>query len=1136
MPGETAYVIRLAGWLARALGGSAALFEEFITDDLGVELPPAVVEAPAVATALQQAAASANRAEDVGTTLESFSDSADEVEILAAFLALGTELGTYFTALDGLVDAVGAAVTPETVPDPAARATAQGFAGELVKRLADYVIASALTDEAPQFAFVLRLLGLLDWRRMPPPGGDELARDYVHRSLELQRFKLLISDPAEHYRQALGWGDESFDPEDIFRLARDFFGVEDDVDAGVDDGEPFLRIGELVIRRDSSVAPPGMLLSLIAEFDDDRSARVEMNDEWGAGLTSDLRMIGTISARLTPPLAVELQPPEGEIIGSLRAQLDRNEAAQPFDVVGGTGLMSLSADNAALGLGLDADWQITRGTASIDPLVFAQIDGLTLVLGTSDADSFVASLLAGAEVKGEFDLGLEWRATTGLRVTASGGVEVAVPIHSRLGPVELDTIYLALRILENGTLSLETSSALSGRLGPLTAAVDRLGTTLDLRFVEGADARYGPFDLALRFKPPNGIGIAVDAVAVKGGGYLSIDAARGQYAGALELVVGDFLMLNAVGLVTTRNPDGSPGFSLVALISADFGAGIQLGYGFKLLAVGGLFGLNRTVRLEALVEGVKSGAIEHVMFPRDVVENAPRIITDLQAFFPQQDDRFLIGPMAKIGWGAPTLVSLALAVVIEIPGDITIAGILRIALPDEELAIVVIQVNFVGAIELDRGRVYFFAALYDSHLLGLTLEGEMAALATFGDEPDFVLSVGGFHPRFEPPPLPVPTPRRIAIDILNQPNAKLRAEGYLAVTTNTAQFGARADAFFGFDAFSIEGSLAFDALLQFSPLHFVADISCSFSLKAFGAGVFAIRVQLALEGPTPWRARGTGSLKVLFLEISVDFDITWGEDRPAPLPPIEVMPVLTQELSRDANWQAELPPGSTLLVSVRPHDSEDPALVVHPVGTLRVSQRAVPLELSIDKVGNQPVSDARRFSLTADGGGLVKRDDAAEKFAPAQFREFSDADKLSLPAFEPVPGGIELSVAGVQRASGPAIERANRYELITIDSEGDSARRGLHTPPSGLEAHFARGASAARSPLSRAARDKLTPFADRVTVTGERFVVARQADSTAQAPAFASEALARDHLARELERDASLAGSLHVIPEFEAVG
>ena len=50
-------------------------------------------------------------------------------------------------------------------------------------------------------------------------------------------------------------------------------------------------------------------------------------------------------------------------------------------------------------------------------------------------------------------------------------------------------------------------------------------------------------------------------------------------------------------------PDGSDGFSLVIIVTAEFGSGLQLGFGFTLLGVGGLLGLNRTVNADALLAG-----------------------------------------------------------------------------------------------------------------------------------------------------------------------------------------------------------------------------------------------------------------------------------------------------------------------------------------------------------------------------------------------------------------------------------------------------------------------------------------------------------------------------------------------------
>ena len=164
------------------------------------------------------------------------------------------------------------------------------------------------------------------------------------------------------------------------------------------------------------------------------------------------------------------------------------------------------------------------------------------------------------------------------------------------------------------------------------------------------------------------------------------------------------------------------------------------------------------MNLQALMEGVRSNAVESVMFPQDVVANAPRIISDLRAFFPTKQGTFLIGPMIKLGWGTPTLISVAVGVIIEIPGNIAIVGVLKVVLPTEDAPLLKLQVNFAGAIEFDKKRLYFFAALYDSRILFMTLEGEMGLLVAWGDDANFVLSVGGFHPSFTPPPLPFPSP------------------------------------------------------------------------------------------------------------------------------------------------------------------------------------------------------------------------------------------------------------------------------------------------------------------------------------------------------------------------------------------
>ena len=105
--------------------------------------------------------------------------------------------------------------------------------------------------------------------------------------------------------------------------------------------------------------------------------------------------------------------------------------------------------------------------------------------------------------------------------------------------------------------------------------------------------------------------------------------------------------------------------------------------------------------------------------------------------------------MAKIGWGTPTLISVSLGVIIEIPGNVVILGRLRARAAHRRTSrCSCCSSTFIGALEFDKRRIWFFASLYESRILFITLDGEMGLLMDFSDNPNFVLSVGGFHPRF----------------------------------------------------------------------------------------------------------------------------------------------------------------------------------------------------------------------------------------------------------------------------------------------------------------------------------------------------------------------------------------------------
>ena len=541
-------------------------------------------------------------------------------------------------------------------------------------------------------------------------------------------------------------------------------------------------------------------------------------------------------------------------------------------------------------------------------------------------------------------------------------------------------------------------------------------------------------------------GLSVDAGVVRGGGFLRLDPDKGEYSGALELALFDVISIQAIGLITTRMPDGSRGFSLLIILTAEFGTGIQLGLGFTLLAVGGLLGLNRAMRLDVLAAGIRTGALNSVLFPKDVVANAPRIISDLRAIFPAQQGTFLIGPMVKLGWGTPTLVSLSLGVLIEIPGNVAIVGVLRVALPAEDAPLLVLQVSFLGAIEFDRNRVWFFASLFDSHVLFVPIDGEMGLLAAFGDDSNFVVSVGGFHPAFEAPPLPFPTPNSRRAEPARHGGRQARGDGLLRGHDEHGAVRRACLALLWIQLrASFEGELGFDALFRFSPFSFVIAVSASIGFKVFGVGLFSIHLDFTLEGPTPYRAHGKGGVDLWLVSFSAELQHHVGRRRAGD----------AAAARSDAAADARARESGEL-----DHDDSRSQQAAGVAQAARSAHRRRAAASDRHAAGGATRSSARsrarqggqyrahgRPSLRAQvrGGGLVRQRDAEEKFAPAQFRNLEDADKLSQPAFQPEHAGLELVAPVRTRTPSRAVQRTVRYEEIIIDSQLQPNDHGLRT-------------------------------------------------------------------------------------------
>lgn len=667
----------------------------------------------------------------------------------------------------------------------------------------------------------------------------------------------------------------------------------------------------------------------------------------------------------------------------------------------------------------EVEGTLTAAESGVEADVLATTGESTFSLSPGNADGFVQKVLPEDGFDVDFDAGVGWATGRGLYFAGGGaGITAHVPVDFSLGSVlTVETLHLAARPDSEGdpvTVPVEVSTSPQVQLGPVGATVERIGLEAALSFPEDSDGNLGPLHVNLGFKPPTGAGLSVDAGAVVGGGYLSFDPENERYSGTLQLQVGP-LTLTAVGLLTTQFPDGRDGFSLLVIITGEFPA-VQLGFGFTLNGLGGLLGVNRGTKVEALRAGLRDGTTKSVLFPTDPLRNAPRIVSDLRRVFPPTAGRHVFGPMAKLGWGTPTIMTAEIGVLLSLPSPVRLVllGRIHAALPDDDAALVVFNMDAIGVVDFGAKEASIDATLYDSRLVAYTLTGDMAMRTSWGSDPGFALSVGGFHPRFEPPS-DFPALRRISLT-LGPGNPLIRWQGYFAITSNTVQAGASVELSAAAAGFSLDGHLGFDALFQFDPFKLMVDIAAGFALRRGGTKLMSVGLKGSLAGPNPWHVRGKASFEIWPLSFSVNVDATFGErSEPPPLPPADVFGKVVEALGRPANWSAQLPEGGNSVVTLRQVERPEGTVLAHPLGTLQVRQQVAPLGVTIDTFGNAPPDTYTKFwvdsvTVAAETQDLGARD-VRERFAPAQFFDLSDAAKLDGPAFERYAAGTTVGNA-----------------------------------------------------------------------------------------------------------------------------
>ncbi|MFD1687025.1 DUF6603 domain-containing protein [Halobellus litoreus] len=1107
----------------------------------------------------------ANDVSDAYQTLESLltGDEPPDVEDLSRIVSLSKTLVDAVHRLDDLQ-------FEAYVDDP-----------DVVEPLFDYLLVRYVSEEHPQLFDLIQIVGAV----------SEDERGYPE-ALDFGRLVDSLTSPNQYVRRRYRWGSEAFDGLQLLSHLRGILlGLK--IPASLEPQPPTERWrsiapgdGDLVTERlripivyldtaegereaglflvtapssplgrppGIAIAPYGLQSLTGAGSADGRlDETVRLDDDWTFSI--DLSAAGATDCALVvrPGGATLLTPGSTSTPTELRGSVELERSTvdgDPTVLLGdesasNLSLTSVSARAAVEYSGDDASFLVELPV------------GTRLAVIPAEADGFLRSILPASGIETDIDTSVGWSSDSGLFFQGGGSLSVSLPQHRSLGPVTLSEIFLGLSVADRGVV-MEGTASIGVTLGPISGVVERIGIEAEIDFPAGRDGTFGPVDADVGFSPPKGFGISIDASAVTGEGYLSFDAENERYEGTLKLAFGD-IVVNAVGLLTTRLPGGEDGFSLLIIISGEFPP-IQLGMGVTLNALGGLLGVNRTTQFDVLRSGLKKGSMKSVLFPEDPVRNAPQLISDLRSIFPPMNDRHVIGPMARFAWGTPPIVTADVGILLELPAPIRLAILGRISavLPAEEGALIELNMDALGVVDFGEGTASVDASLSDSRIVTLVITGDMALRSSWGDNPGFGLSVGGFNPRFTPPP-EFPDLRRLSLNLCPGNNPRLRLAGYFAVTSNTVQFGARVDLYAAAGKFSISGYLGFDALFQFDPFKFVVDVAAGVALKVGGSTLMSISFEGMFSGPAPWHVKGRAKFKILFFSFSVSVEKKFGERAdPSTLPPPDVLGELQAAIERDGNWAAQLPEDNRTVVSLRDVDATDGEVLAHPLGTLSVRQRVVPLDIAIDRYGSAAPLRYDTFGITdvsIEGSSQTQPGTAEqprppageairEQFAPAQYFDLTDDEKLSRPGFERLPAGRRIGndLLAYGGESDPSLITTTtlEYETDVDDASLDVYAKPFDDPlglPLDVANALANSSAVAQAETRTTGQAKYDGPDQRIDVEETGYVVASSADLSREGVVIdgATRTEAEQALSRHVDEHPEKSGDLQVVAMHEA--
>ncbi len=422
-----------------------------------------------------------------------------------------------------------------------------------------------------------------------------------------------------------------------------------------------------------------------------------------------------------------------------------------------------------------------------------------------------------------------------------------VDVNKTFGPLHIDRIGLAHKMLTAGD---GIGALVDGGVSISGLSVEVQGLELDIPLKHPAELDQWEVDLS-------GLAVSFEAgpVSIVGGLLKTGAGSTVEYDGELSVQVGSF-GLSAVGAYS-KPTDGTDSYtSLFAVVVIDAPIG-----GPPYLFVTGLAGgagYNRQLIVPSDPAAIPNFPLVKV-FDGGAGTDPMGTLRSMSAAMPARRGSYWVAAGVKFDTFELLHTKAMAYVALDRGFEIGLIGLMTMALPTPDAAVVSVELALLARYSSTDELLAIRAQLTNNSWLisrDCQLTGGFAFYAWFGDDPQVLLTIGGYGPHWQIAPgdthqYPVVPP--VGFHWAVGGGIVVKGETYFALTPHQLAFGGRLEASYDVDPIRVWLMVWLDVELEWDPLHYYLDAGISIGASFHFTidllfGSITINVSISLGG------------------------------------------------------------------------------------------------------------------------------------------------------------------------------------------------------------------------------------------------------------------------------------------------